>query len=125
MQIGDSDNIDRFNAYAARAFAKLYRSFPEATRLDAREIVYDDPFPEGVHINELQEATTDPEIRFCAACLGWLHSTGYLTGTQNTHCVMISQAVLTPKAFEAMAAMPTSLTQTSSAVTSDDGTVGQ
>ena len=67
------DNIDKFNGHATKILAKLYESFPETTSLDCREFVYGIVPAENVHADELQEATMDPEIRFCAAALEWLH----------------------------------------------------
>jgi hypothetical protein len=103
------ENIDKFNGHAAKILAKLYSSFPETTSLDCREFVHGMVPPENVLLNELQEATKDPQIRFCAAALQWLHETEYFKGDPAAHYVRIHRAVLTPKGLEAMAATPTVL----------------
>lgn len=103
------ENIDQFNAHAAKAFAKLYSSFPLPTRLDCREIVYGNAFEVNVHSDKLQEATRDPKIVACAAALIWLHRTGYFDGEASLHSVVVQNAVLTPKGFEALAATPAAL----------------
>lgn len=103
------ENIDKFNGHATKILARLYESFPEVTDLDCREFVHGIVPPENVHVDELQEATRDPQIRFCAAALKWLHETGYFKGDAALHYVRVHRAVLTPQGFEAMAATPTSL----------------
>lgn len=104
-------NIDRFNKYAAFFLAKLYSSFPEPCDLDTKEAVTGTPFSASSTTQDLQEATTNPEIRFCASALRWLYDTDYFRGQPNLHNVRVSQAVLTPKGFEALNAVPNSLDQ--------------
>ncbi|MEO0369805.1 MAG: hypothetical protein AAF197_13650 [Pseudomonadota bacterium] len=107
------DNIDRFNKYAAHFFAKLYERFPEPCVLDTVEAVTGSALSEPVHQKTLQDATTNPEVQFCCDALKWLHDTGYFKGDATLHYVQVSGAVLTPKGFEALNAVPETLQQTS------------
>jgi hypothetical protein len=102
-------NIERFNQYAGYFLAKLYESFPQPCTLDCVEAVSGKGLPEPVTTELLQEATTDPEIRFCCDALKWLRTTGYFTGDERLHSVQVARAVLTPKGFEALNAVPDAL----------------
>lgn len=102
-------NIELFNQYAAHFLAQLYNSFPEPCLLDTVEAVKGQKLPEPISNKSLQTATTDPEIRFCCYALKWLYTTGYFTGNERLHCVQIDSAVLTPKGFEALNAIPDAL----------------
>ncbi len=105
------NNIERFSTYTAKVFATLYEGFPEPRFLDCRQIVHGEQIkgtgPEGsLHINDLQRVTLDKEIVFCAHTLRWLYQTNYFTGEMSQYDVRATNAVLTPKSFEALAAMP-------------------
>jgi hypothetical protein len=104
-----ASNIERFNQYAGHFLAKLYESFPQPCTLDCVEAVKGTELAEPINDKLLQEATTDPEVRFCSDALKWLLSTGYFTGDQRLHCVQVARAVLTPKGFEALNAVPDAL----------------
>jgi hypothetical protein len=101
-----ASNIERFNRYAGHFLAKLYEAFPQACTLDSVEAVKGTGLGESVSQNDLQHATTDPEVRFCCDALSWLHTTGYFTGDARLHYVQVARAVLTPKGFEALNATP-------------------
>ncbi len=108
------DNIDKFNAYTGKILATLYKAFPQPIILDAVEVLTGKPLegsaPGGaVSINDLQKTTLDPDVRFCAHTLRWLYDTGYLSGQMSEYDVRVSGAVLTPKSFEALSAMPDAL----------------
>lgn len=104
-----ASNIERFNQYAAHFLAKLYNAFPQPCTLDCVEAITGKPLPDPVSQDQLQAATVDPEVRFCCDALRWLHTTGYFTGDERLHTVQIARAVLTPKGFEALNAIPGSL----------------
>ena len=97
------ENIEKFNAYAAAAFAQLYASFPEGTKLDCSQIVYGKPLPSNVTNKELAAQREDPKIQFCGATLRWLMDTGYFRGSHSDGWVQVSGAVLSVKGFEVLA----------------------
>lgn len=104
-----ASNIERFNQYAGHFLAKLYEAFPQPCVLDCVEAVRGEGLPEPVNAKLLQQATTDPEVRFCCDALKWLRTTGYFTGDERLHSVQVARAVLTPKGFEALNAVPVAL----------------
>ena len=105
------NNIDKFSAYTAKIFAKLYAAFPQPIAFDAAEIANNQSIkgsgPDGaVSMKDLQAATRDPDIVFCADTFRWLYETGYFSGQMSEYGVRVTNAVLTPKSFEALAAIP-------------------
>jgi hypothetical protein len=104
-----ASNIERFNQYAGYFLATLYEAFPQPCTLDTVKAVTGVGLPDPVSSDDLQKATTEPEIRFCCDALKWLHATGYFTGVERMHFVQVASAVLTPKGFEALNAIPDSL----------------
>lgn len=108
------NNIDRFNKYAGFFLNKLYSSFPLPILLDSHEVVYgtllEGSAPNGaISLHDLQQASCDNEISFCSHALSWLHSTGYFSGAPRMHNIQFKDAVLTPRGFEALNAIPKSL----------------
>jgi hypothetical protein len=105
------DNIDKFSAYTGKILAKLHQAFPQPTFIDASEIATGKPTkgsgPDGsVSVNDLQATTLNADVVFCAHTIRWLYETGYFTGQMSQYDVRVSNAVLTPKSFEALAAVP-------------------
>lgn len=101
-----ADNIDRFNKYAALAFAKLYESFPSPVDLDARELVTGKPQTENEAKEQARDLGASDEVRFACDCLRWLMDNGYIKAPDrlDRNMTRIRKAVATPATLQALSA---------------------
>jgi hypothetical protein len=101
---GSMKNIERFNLYTAHIFVMLYTSFPVA-----RRVYFPEVFNAVKASLELEPKEEEEQSKFFANTMMWLEETGYI---RSRGAGQDRKIVLTPRAFEAMAApLPTSLRQ--------------
>jgi len=95
-------NIELFNGVAGRLFALLYEKFPFYTDVDfaalGTELVDKDDYDGAWDIRELAEAT-----------VRWLAAAGYIWLKEADAFQTPDTAVLSPKGFEVLKAMPESI----------------
>ena len=118
-------NVEVFNLVAAAIFARLYENFPIPSTLVpaslAEEVLGEDRYsepakPDGVHPREYyeeqkpREATTEGKRYSTIArySITWLQECGFVNPIQSQSTVNGLGHVLSPKGFEALAAIPTS-----------------
>lgn len=93
-------NIDRFNELTARILADLYRAFPLPRNLACTD------YNITPVLNEQDQL--DNTSQFFMATVRWLAESGYLRFEQE-NCVLVWDAVLTPKGLEALCTVPDAL----------------
>lgn len=93
-------NIDRFNELAARILADLYRAFPLPRNLTCAD------YNITPVLNEQDQL--DDASQFFMATVRWLSASGYLR-YDHENCVLVWDAVLTPKGLEALCTVPEAL----------------
>lgn len=103
-----SDNIERFNKYAAITFAKLYENFPSPVDLDARELATGLPQTENDDKAQARDLAGNDEVRFACDCLRWLMDNGYIKAPNpmDRNMTRIRRAVATPATLQALASEP-------------------
>lgn len=103
-----SDNIERFNKYAAITFAKLYENFPSPVDLDARELVTGSPQTENDDKAQARDLAENAEVRFACDCLRWLMDNGYIKAPNpmDRNMTRIRRAVATPATLQALSSEP-------------------
>lgn len=93
-------NIDRFNELTARILANLYRHFPLPHHLLCADY--------GINPEHSTEGKADDDSQFFMATVRWLAESGYLR-YERENCVLVRNAVLTPKGLEALCTVPEAL----------------
>lgn len=100
-------NIQRFNEYTGAILASLYENFPMRKALVAEDFIEGGADAVMVPDDFLGERPSD-EAEFFMATARWLVDAGYIL-TNDAAFSYIGNATLTPKALEALNAVPDSL----------------
>lgn len=101
-------NIDLFDEFAAKAFAKLYEEFPRKIYLDAREFSGDSAEDD---FGRILDERGEPSKRFelAKATIEWLIANGYISSSA-IHDWGARESVLTPSGLQVLNVAPDSLT---------------